>query len=157
MAPLVLWRLSYAVHANNALDGEGARIVGGRWNRRGRRAVYLSEHLSAAILELLVHINLRRVPPLVAIRVEVPSGTAIYEPALADLPPDWRETPGPPDSTREFAEKWFAGGATALMRVPSVVVPEEFNYILNPDHASAGRLSVRAPEPFTLDRRLQRR
>ena len=156
MAPLVLWRLSKAAHAKTALDGEGARIVGGRWNRRGRRAVYLSEHLSAAVLELLVHIEIPMAPRLVSIRVEVPPDVKIYQPALADLPPDWRETPGQPDSTRAFAEKWFAGGATALMRVPSVIVPEEFNYVLNPDHPDAGKLSVRAPEPFALDPRLQR-
>lgn len=148
MAPLVLWRLSKAVHAKNALDGEGAKLAGGRWNRRGRRAVYLSEHLSTAVLELLVHIDLTMMPRLVAIRAEIPSGVKIYEPALADLPPD---------STRAFADKWFASRATALMRVPSVIVPEEFNYVLNPDHADAGRLSVHAPEPFTFDPRLQKR
>ncbi len=101
---MLLWRLNKARHAATALDGEGARVVGGRWNSVGRRAVYLSEHLSLAALEVLVHTNKGNLPAHVAIRVEVPDDVAIFAPKLSDLPAGWRELEAPRRrSTSEIA------------------------------------------------------
>jgi len=148
-----LWRLSKAKHATTALDGEGARLVGGRWNSPGRRAVYLSEHLSLAALEVLVHFTKGTAPEHVAIALDVPDDVTVYTPKLSDLPPDWRAAEAPP-STQQFGDAWYDPVNSALMRVPSVIIPEEFNFVLNPSHPDSTRITKHAPVPFTFDPRL---
>lgn len=148
-----LWRLCKAKHASTALDGEGARLVGGRWNSRGRRAVYLSEHLSLAALEVLAHVTKGTAPEHVAIPLDIPDDMSIYTPAPAELPPDWRAEEAPP-STQRFGDAWFDRAATALMRVPSVVIPEEVNFVLNPVHPDFAWITAHPPVSFRFDPRL---
>ena len=73
--------------------------------------------------------------------------------AVADLPNDWRRTP-PSLKLREIGKAWLAAGETALMQVPSVIVPEEPNYLVNPLHPDFAQLAIRLPAPFEIDRRL---
>lgn len=148
-----LWRMCKARHASTALDGEGARLVGGRWNSPGRRAVYLSEHLSLAALEVLAHFTKGTAPEHVAIPLDVPEDMSIYTPTLTALPPDWRAVEAPP-STQRFGDAWLNGATTALMRVSSVIIPEEFNFVLNPAHPDFARIKTHPPVPFSFDPRL---
>ena len=151
-----LWRLTKARHLGTALDGEGARLFGGRWNSPGRRAVYLSEGLSLAVLEVLVHTDVSTAPAHVALPLELPDGVPVTELAPARLPPDWR-APEAPSSTRALGDAWLAARETAFLRVPSVIIPEEFNVVLNPEHPDAGRLVRGKPAPFSFDPRLHPR
>ncbi|HKD17422.1 MAG TPA: RES domain-containing protein [Thermoanaerobaculia bacterium] len=147
-----LWRLCRRRHA--AFDGEGARRAGGRWNRKGEAVVYASESLSLAALELLVHCDPALLPPdLVAIRAEVPEGVAIRRVEEKDLPRGWRAYP-PPANLAEIGAAWIARGDTAVLTVPSCLVPRERNALLNPAHGDFRRIRVGRPEPFSLDPRL---
>ena len=147
-----LWRLCRRRHA--AFDGEGARRAGGRWNRKGSAVVYASESLSLAALELLVHCDPSLLPTdLVAIRAKVPDGVAIRRVEEKDLPRDWRAYPAPP-SLAEIGTAWIAAGDTAVLTVPSCLVPKERNALLNPAHGEFRRIRVGRPEAFSFDPRL---
>lgn len=148
---MIVWRLARLAHAK--LDGEGARLAGGRWNTRGRAAVYASSRLSLAALELLVHTDVPLVPPdLVAFEIEIPDTVDIETAELADLPKDWR-LPGHP-GCRAIGDTWLAEERTAVLRVPSAVVPEEWNYIINPGHRAAKAIEVVRRRKFAFDSRL---
>jgi RES domain-containing protein len=148
---MLVWRLARLAHAK--LDGEGARLAGGRWNSRGRAAVYASSRLSLAALELLVHTDVPLAPSdLVAFELEIPDTIEIESVELADLPKDWR-LPGYP-SCRAIGDTWLAEERTAVLRVPSAVVPEESNYIINPGHRAAKAIHVVGRRKFAFDSRL---
>jgi RES domain-containing protein len=148
---VIVWRLARLAHAK--LDGEGARLAGGRWNTRGRAAVYTSSRLSLAALELLVHTDVPLVPPdLVAFEIDVPDDLDIQTVELAALPKEWR-LPGHP-ACRAVGDTWLAEERTALLQVPSAVVPEEWNYIINPRHPSAKAIEVVRRRKFSFDFRL---
>ena len=148
---MIVWRLARLAHAK--LDGEGARLAGGRWNTRGRAAVYTSSRLSLAALELLVHTDVPLVPPdLAAFEIEIPDGLDIESVDTADLPKDWR-LPGHP-SCRAIGDTWLAEERTPVLRVPSAVVPEEWNYIINPGHRAAKSIQIASRRRFAFDSRL---
>ena len=148
---MIVWRLARLAHAK--LDGEGARLAGGRWNTQGRAAVYTSSRLSLAALELLVHTDVPLVPSdLVAFEIEIPDATAVETVEVATLPKDWR-IPGHPDC-RSIGDSWLAEERTAVLRVPSAVVPEEWNYIINPAHRAAKSIQIVGRRKFAFDSRL---
>jgi RES domain-containing protein len=148
---MIVWRLARAVYP--ALDGEGARRHGGRWNEPGTPVVYTSEHLSLAVLESLVHADPDLLPDdLTAFQIEVPD--EIAGPAFAAFeespPPDtWVD----PDVAVELGQAWVASGGPVLV-VPSVVVPRERNVLLNPRHDRAVEIRIVGDEPFAFDARL---
>ena len=154
MAPLTLWRLVKQKHAATAFSGEGAAWYGGRWNPIGLPVVYLSETLSLAALELLIHLTLEdRRLQFAAIAVEVPAGLAIETLEPAALPANWREESIPEETQRAGAD-WLARKQGVLLRVPSVVIPSEHNYLANPQHPDFSRLIIHPPQPFSFDPRL---
>jgi RES domain-containing protein len=136
------------------MDGEGARTHGGRWSSEGLAAVYLSSSLSLAALEYLVHVDIEDAPSdLVAIELEVPQGLRESRVLASELPSDWNLVADHPECVRR-GDLWLRGGRTALLRVPSAVVPIETNVLLNPGHVDAGRVRVISHEAFAYDRRL---
>jgi RES domain-containing protein len=149
-----VWRICRKAHA--AFDGEGARRAGGRWNRRGTAVVYASESLALAALELLVHAAPSLLPEdLVAIAADVPDSVAIETLEVKDLPRDWRAYPAP-DALAERGSAWAGSGRTAVLAVPSAVVPRERNFLIHPGHPDFRRIRVGKAEPFALDTRLGR-
>ena len=149
---MTLWRLARAAYQQ--LDGEGARLYGGRWNSEGRAVVYLSTTLSLAAIEYLVHLEVDDVPSdLLAIEVDVPADASIEDVDLVSLPSDWRRVP---DHAACVAtgDRWLDAGASLLLRVPSAVVPRERNVLLNPAHDAAAAVRIVAAEPFSFDPRL---
>lgn len=156
MAPLTLWRLVKQKHAATAFSGEGAAWFGGRWNPIGLPVVYLSETLSLAALELLVHLALEDGRLLfAAIPVDVPEDIAIQTLEPDALPTDWRDENVPQD-TQLIGTEWAAKKQTVLLRVPSVVIPNEHNNLANPHHPDFSRLVIQPPQPFSFDPRLAR-
>ena len=148
---MIVWRLARLAHVK--LDGEGARLAGGRWNSRGRAAIYASSRLSLAALELLVHTDVSLVPTdLVACEIDIPDDVQIHTVDVTDLPKEWRN-PGHP-GCRATGDAWLAEERTAVLRVPSAVVPEEWNVILNPRHGDAARIAVVRRRKFAFDSRL---
>jgi len=136
------------------LSGEGARLFGGRWNAKGTRLAYCSGHLSLACLESLVHVDIRHLPEdLLAIGIDIPDEVSrkVLDPLA--YPAGWDQVPGP-ESLKAIGSAWAAAKAEALLIVPSTVIPEEMNILVNPDHPEAARLVIRPGRPFTFDRRL---
>lgn len=136
-----------------AFDGRGAAQNSRRWNGAGVAVVYTAESRSLACLEVLVHTEDTQV--LAAINwATIP--VYIDEPfiEIADpLPDDWRQLPAPP-STRELGSCWVAQTRSVVLRVPSIVVDGEFNYLLNPRHPDFARLKIGEPLSFSFDPRL---
>jgi RES domain-containing protein len=152
--PLSLFRLVKAKHAARAFDGEGARRFGGRWNERGTAVVYLGGTLSLAALETFVHLSAVDARlTFVAIEVVVPDGIRIAHVSEGQLPPNWRAEPAPRE-TKAIGSDWVRAGETLLLRVPSVIVPRESNYLLNAAHPGFSRLRIGPPEPFGFDERM---
>ena len=149
-----LWRLTRAPFAAAAFDGTGAARGGARWNSRGVHVAYASSSRALAILEVLVHITRENAPSdYVFIEAELPDDAVEQlDPAL--LPTGWRTEP-PPSSLRAIGDEWRHASRSLALRVPSAVVPEEFNILVNPTHARFGELQTNGkPQPVVLDPRL---
>ena len=143
---MIVYRLCKAAHA--ALDGEGARLWGGRWNRSGRPMVYTAASPSLAVLEVLVHLDL---PSAL-----LPDDLRLLTIELPDDAPMRRFDPGPVDDEACLAagEAFLDSGDALALMVRSVVVPQEWNLLLNPRHAGMARVVTRENAPFRLDPRL---
>ena len=147
-----LWRIAREAHA--ALDGEGARLYGTRWTPRGTPAVYAASYLSLAALEYLVHIDAEDAPDdLVALKISVPDDATELAYAPSSLPADWRQTP-PPPQCQAIGSEWAKRGEALLLRVPSVLVPEESNVLVNPMHRDAVGVRLIGSRHFSYDLRL---
>jgi RES domain-containing protein len=149
------WRIASRSYAHTAFTGEGAAKSPGRWNRLGVPVVYLAEHLSTGILEVLVHVDDRaHLTAFAAIEVEIPDP---HVEELSELPPDWRQLPEPyPESTQALGLEWALSLRSLALRVPSAVVPSEFNLLLNPRHPAMREVRTGEPQPLFLDPRLLR-
>ena len=146
------WRLAKTKYLATAWDGEGAAKAGGRWNSPGTPVVYTSGSLSLALVEVLVHLPADILPAYSAVPVDFDDGL-VTAMAPAQLPRNWKESP-PPPATQAIGDKWVASGASAVLRVPSAVVPGEFNFVLSPAHRDFGRIRIGTPAPFPFDPRL---
>ena len=148
-----IYRLTVSRYVDAAFSGEGARRIGGRWTPAGYRVVHTASSIALAVLETLVHVDASVMPTHRVIPVDVPEDIPVTAIAVADLPSDWRRTP-PSLRLREIGKAWLDAGETALMQVPSVIVPEESNYLVNPLHSDFAQLAIHVPAPFEIDRRL---
>jgi len=149
------WRLVRPAHgdAAAAFSGEGARRYGGRWNAPGRPVVYASLHLSLAALETLAHADRRRFErDYVAYEVRVPHDL-ILELRDEDLPADWRARPVSPGA-RAAGDAWLGQRASVALSVPSVLVPQERNLLLDPAHPRFAAVRIGLPQRFRFDERL---
>ncbi|WP_373542930.1 RES family NAD+ phosphorylase [Chamaesiphon sp.] len=151
----VVWRICEATFAESAFSGEGASIVGGRWNSKGKRIVYTAEHLSLAILELFVHLNVPTVERdfFVAIKAEIPDNLYVEYMNIDRLPSDWYLSSSK-SSLQALGDEWRDSTRTPILAVPSAIVPQEFNYLINPLHPQFDRLIIDLPQPFNFDARM---
>lgn len=147
-----VWRLCSRRYRR--FDGEGARLYGGRWNYAGTSIVYTSGSLSLAALELFVHVDTDLAPDgLVAIPADIPEDVAVGTVDIAKLPRNWRAYPAP-EALKDIATAWVKESSTAVLAVPSVVIPSEQNYLLNPRHRDFRRVRIQKAIPFEFDPRL---
>ena len=144
------WRLVGEARAADAFSGEGARLYGGRWTPHGQRATYLSSTRSLAALEVLVH-QAERVPTgrflFFEVRFQEHFVTTV---SPDDLKADWRNYP-PRNSTVSTGGGWLKARSSPVLKVPSIMIPEESNYLLNPEHPRAEEIEIGDPRPFTFD------
>lgn len=147
-------RLCRREETEAAFDGEGARRYGGRWNRPGTRAVYAASSLSLAVLEYLVHFDLDDPPEgrFWFFYVEIPKDVVVRTVDVNTLPNAWNAYPGP-EVLKGIGTQWVSSGNTAVLEVPSAVVPES-NYLLNPIHPDFQGLVITPPKSFRFDFRL---
>jgi len=149
----VAWRITKTKRATNAFDGEGARLNGSRWSSPGTRIAFASESLSLAILEILVH--LQNVSPLATyavFTVEFPEDL-VRDLDLSSLPRNWRSFPAPPQ-TQQIGDVWVKSNSGVLLRVPSVIVEHEHNFLINPVHHDFPKLIISGPLPLDVDARV---
>ncbi len=143
-----LTRLAYTV-----FDGLGGLHRAGRWHALGHRVVYLSESEALAALEALVHLSsFTQMPEYVCVKAQIPEDLILDVQDLGVLPNDWRSAE--PVQARAFGTRWIAAQQSSALRVPSVVIPRERNYMLNPEHPDFHRIIVESPLPFEFDLRL---
>jgi len=149
-----VWRIVPRARLTDAFTGADAARRGARWNARGERVVYASSHLSLALLELLVHVDLERLHTAhVALPIDIPSDVATHVLDAAELPDDWQRPQN--QACAHAGSAWIAAGKTAILDVPSAVIPFERNVALNPAHPDFRRLDFSHPGyPLHVDGRL---
>lgn len=146
------WRIVPEQRADDAFVGEGARLFGGRWNSPGVAVVYASRHKSLAALEQLVHFTPRTPNRFKAFSFQF-NDSMIENVLLRTLPKDWRQEP-PPPTTQQFGDAWVRESRSAVLIVPSIIIPEELNCLLNPAHPDFKKIVIGKPEDFFFDPRL---
>ena len=147
------WRIVKTRFRADAFSGEGARVYGGRWNSSGIAMVYTAGSISLATLELLVHLDTTLVIPSYSMcPVDFDDSLLeVLDPAA--LPSDWRQSP-PPSSLQLIGDDWISRASSVVLRVPSAVVEDENNYLINPAHKDFKKLAIGRMKPFPLDPRL---
>ena len=153
---ITAFRLVKEKHASDAFMGEGSRRFGGRWNHKGVAVVYLSDTLSLAALEQFIHLGREGLHILfVYFMIEIPDHISVAAIEPDALPEDWYKEP-PPNSTKDLGTQWAKSKSSALLRVPTVIVPIGFNYILNINHTEVSDIKISDPETFTFDPRMRK-
>ena len=152
MAGAAVWRIARRPHALDRL-GIGARQDGGRWNQPGTAVIYTGRTIAIAALEKFVQLAGVVSPDLVLVRVELPSDSSVEEPELDDLPSDWNRVPAGPGSMA-FGTTWARENRSLALYVPSALVREEKNAVLNPNHPEFAAVQMRVERDFQYDRRM---
>lgn len=144
-----LWRIS----KYPSITGEGGRLYAARWHSAGAPVVYLAESPPGALIEILVHLEIKSTtapPAYTLLRVSVPGRLKIV--TLA--PPEDAVWQANEASTRAIGDTWLKARKSALARVPSAILPHTFNYLLNPLHPDAPRITITETTAALLDHRL---
>src|SRR4051812_2342880 len=133
-----LWRIS----DHTSLSGDGGLLASARWHSRGKRIVYLADHPASALLEVMVHLEVKaeNMPDgFQLLKIDVPDDLAVDQPDEGELSTNWKERLS---LTQKIGDAWLDQGSASLLRVPSAIVPETNNYLLNPRHADAPRIII---------------
>ena len=149
----IAWRFVKAKYQDKPLAGEGAQKFPGRWNTAAFPVVCTSGSVSLAILELLAYIeDASLLRSYLLFRADLPQNLVETLPD-AELPSDWRGFPAP-DSTKTIGDTWFQQGRSAVLSVPSALVPLERNYLINPVHRDFRKIKLSGPVDFEFEPRL---
>ena len=150
---MILYRIGRTKYARD-LTGEGARLNGGRWNHKLTPCLYTSESRSLAVLEYTVNINIDDIPRALSITTFEITTMKILELSITELPGNWREVPAP-GSARDFGTKLLKEMKYPVLKLPSAVIPDEYNYLLNPLHAESSKFSIIDVQDFVYDVRIK--
>ena len=137
------------------ISGAGSRMYGGRWNSKGIAVLYTAETRALSTLELLVHTDYDLIPPrLKLLTIELPiKSEQLYEIKIKELPENWKRVP-PPDELKRIGEKCLVRENRLAIKVPSVIIPDEYNIVINPGHPDFERVLLKKIEDYQLDQRL---
>ncbi len=135
------------------LTGIGAKSVGGRWNFKGVSVLYTSSSIALSMLECMAHFPIAYAPKDMAMAVIDIPDHSITEIHRKDLPNNWREVPSPRE-LKQLSYDWVKKQETLVLKVPSIIVPQEFNYIVNPFHKDFKMVKMKKIVPFTFDNRV---
>ena len=155
---MLVFRIEREKYLNSALSGIGASLSEGfRWNSISTRIVYAAESRALAILEVSVHLDLQEDLPTdrYLITLEIPDEVEILELDQMDLPLNWDAKP-PIVETQLIGDDFVNQQTAAVLKVPSAVVPEEFNYLINPLHTDAQKIKMTASKQLLFDARLKK-
>jgi RES domain-containing protein len=150
---MIVYRLSKKKFRND-ISGKGAEIAGGRWNSIGNSILYTAENRALCTAEIAVHTPLGIVPKdYYLITIEIPKGSNILEVELSKLPKKWKTFPHLP-STKKVGDAFLSDNKFLIIKVPSAIIPGEFNFLLNPNHKDFKKVEIVKIEPFEFDKRL---
>ncbi len=150
---MFLYRVCRNQYAHD-LSGKGSKIHGGRWNSPGIPAIYTSSSKSLAVLEILTN-----TPPGILqngfsiLELEITGKPSVDEISIKNLPRNWNKYPAPINIAKR-GDKWLLGEKNLLLKAPSVVIPSEFNFIINPFHPDIKKVKIVAIEKLNLDERI---
>lgn len=149
---MIVYRISREPYAND-LSGHGSMLYGGRWNTKGKAALYTAGSIALAMLEVAVHISPNNAPKdFRLVKIQVPP-VLIQKVNVEELNPGWRESP-PSQFTQDIGDAFLMSKSHFILEVPSVVVPDEYNYIINPSHYAFENVKIISIEPISFDTRL---
>ena len=146
---MIVYRVGKTKFSND-LSGEGARLHGGRWNHILTPCIYTSESRALALLEYTVNVNIDDIPRSLSITTFEITGAGIQELTIAALPGNWTESPAPA-STKDFGTNLLTLMTSLGLKIPSAVIKQEFNFILDPKHLDAKGFKILAVEDFVFD------
>ena len=150
---MIVYRISKTKNIKD-LSGTGAKIFGGRWNNKGVSVIYTSETRALATLEYLVHVPLSLIPTDLSLAaLKIPDSRVPKKIAISNLPKKWRDYPAP-SRLAKIGSDWIRSQETLLLRVPSAIVKDEFNILLNPAHGDMKSVKIANVEKYRLDERL---
>ena len=152
-----VYRVERAKYLETTLSGVGASLTRGyRWNSLYTQLVYTAESRALATLEVSVHLNLSEDLPTdrCYVEIEIPADITMLEVSLEDLPPEWDAKP-PTLITQTIGDDFVFQNEAAVLKVPSSIVPQEFNYLINPNHPEAKRIKVINISAMNFDPRFQ--
>lgn len=150
---MLVYRIGKTRYATD-LSGEGARLHGGRWNHKFTACIYASESRALAILEYTVNVNIEAIPRSLSISViEIPS-SSIYTLTEDKLPGNWKESPAPA-ATKDFGTQLLKAAKTAIIKIPSAIISQECNYLLNPAHINSKAFKIVEVSDFVYDVRIK--
>ena len=150
---MIVYRIGRTKFAND-LTGEGARLHGGRWNHKLTACVYTSESRALALLEYTVNVNIDDIPRALSFTaIEIPDDDMLPL-GLADLPGNWNAAPAP-TNTKQFGTVILKKNQHLVVKIPSAVIPAEFNYLINPLHSNIVRCKILSVSDFVYDVRIK--
>ena len=152
---LTVWRMVTVRFAGSAFSGDGARLYGGRWSSKGIALVYTAASQSLATLEMLVQDSPLRAH-YVMIPARIPQAVTIERLKAQELPANWRDI-ALREELQAMGTQWAQKKSSAVLAVPSAVIPDETNYLLNPLHPDFKRIEIGKPQKFITDLRLIRK
>lgn len=147
-------RITKAQHKEQAFSGVGTQFASGRWHHKMVSMVYCSDTLALAALEVFVHLQeeAKRIK-FVSIEINIPENLILEVETIATLPVPWRGQP-PGAGTKKIGSEWVTSMSSAVLSVPSTIIPSERNYLLNPLHPEFNKITVNDPARFGFDSRL---
>lgn len=141
---MVVYRIEREKYLSTTLSGLGASLSKGyRWNSYNTRLVYTAESRALATLEVSVHLDLNEDLPVdrYYVEIEIPDNLSMQEVRIEDLPDDWNAKP-PTTTTQIIGDDFVQYSEAAVLKVPSSIVPDEFNYLINPNHPDSRKIKV---------------
>ena len=150
---MIVYRVGKTRYAED-LTGEGARLNGGRWNHKLTPCIYTAESRALAVLEYTVNVNIDDIPRALSFTyLEIPD-TGILAMAEAELPGNWKQVPSP-SSTKDFGTNLLKAAKSLVIKIPSTVIPGEYNYLINPAHPGIKNCKIKAVVDFVYDVRIK--
>lgn len=147
---MIVYRLAIEQYCDD-LSGTGSKLFGGRWNHVGTPVVYTTENISLSVLEILVRTDKTMIPlNYMLIRIEIPDNITPTLITTSKLKKDWKEDI---DNTQFIGTEFARNNQSVILKVPSAVVDEEHNYILNPAHPDMKKVKIKQLMPFRFDKR----
>lgn len=153
---MLVFRIEREKYVKDTLRGIGASLsTGARWNSFGTPLVYTAESRALSTLEVSVHLDLSEDLPTdrMMIEIEIPDDLNIIEISLSDLPKNWDAKP-PIQITQFIGDDFVVSHNACVLKVPSSIIPQEFNYLINPNHSDFHRIKVIKAKPFLFDSRM---